>query len=195
MMYTERINLVKTLLLGDLMSFRFVSFASILLLPTLLWACFVSVDVDVTLSPAGQFSAKTNKVSGKAFKVNKNGKEYVQAKNIIIDVNSLSTGISLRDKHLKERLLSDKHPTAKLLKATGTGGKGIALLEIKGKKIKVSGKYTISGEKLKASFPLKLEDLDITDVRYMGVGVKDTVTVNVVVPVIAPVARIPANRK
>lgn len=177
------------------MSMRSLLLVVVLFLPSLVFANISSVDVDVTLSPAGSFSAKTKKVSGKAFRISKGGKEIIQAKNINVDISSITTGITLRDKHLKERLLSDKFPTAKLLKAKGQNGKGIALLEIKGKKIKVSGTYTIKDDVLKASFPIKLPSLDITDVRYMGVGVKDTVTVNVTVPVVNSVARVPANRK
>lgn len=158
--------------------------------------CFAgSVSIDVTLSPAGSFTAKTEKVSGQALMKKKGSDELVMAKGVTIDVNSITTGISLRDSHLKKRLEADKFPTAKLLKAQGKNGKGMALIEVKGKKLKVNGTYSIKGDNVIAQFPMKLTDLAITDVRYMGVGVKDTVTVKVEVPVAKPSAmRAPASK-
>ncbi|MCB0412244.1 MAG: YceI family protein, partial [Bdellovibrionales bacterium] len=99
------------------------------------------------------------------------------------DLRSLSTGIELRDKHLKERLLVSKHPVAKLLMGKGKGGKGTAEIELMGQKKKVAGTYKIEGNNLVSEFKMKLSDLKIEDVRYMGIGVKDEVTVHVTVPV------------
>jgi polyisoprenoid-binding protein YceI len=134
--------------------------------------------VDVTLSPAGSFKVETLQVEGYAIK--KNG--GIEAKNVKIDLRNIQTGIGLRDKHTKERLLVTKYPQAKLISATGKNGKGQAVIEIKGRPQKVEGTYTVSGDTVKAQFPLKLADLQINNVRYMGVGVKDTVLVNIVLP-------------
>lgn len=137
------------------------------------------VIVDVKLSPAGSFKAETMKVKGTATKT----ADGVKAENIEVDINSLKTGIELRDKHLKERLMSDKHPVAKLIKAEGKGGKGKATVEIKGMQKEVTGTYKISGNTLQAQFKMSLADLEIKDVRYMGVGAKDEVVINVSLPV------------
>lgn len=136
------------------------------------------VAVDVKLSPAGSFVAQTGKVTGTAVK---NG-DSVSAENVIVEVNSLSTGIELRDKHLKERLLAAQYPQIRLVKAVGKGGKGKARIEIMGKTKDVAGTYEIKGDDLKAQFKMKLSELDIKGVRYMGVGVKDEVVVKVDLP-------------
>ncbi|MCB9073783.1 MAG: YceI family protein [Bdellovibrionaceae bacterium] len=138
-----------------------------------------SVEIDVKLSPAGSFKAQTKKVQGRAYR---NGDDVV-AENIIVDLKNLSTGVGLRDKHLKEHLMVEKYPEAKLVKATGKGGKGVASLIVKGKNQKVEGTYKVKGDTLVAEFPMTLSATDINDVRYMGVGVKDEVIVHVNVPI------------
>lgn len=135
--------------------------------------------VDVVLSPAGSFQAKTKAVKGYAVK---NG-DTIEAKNVIVDLKSLSTGIGLRDTHAKKRLMTDKYPVAKLINAKGSKGVGKALIEIKGKKRLVEGTYKIVGKQLHAEFPMKLSELEINDVRYMTVGVKDEVKLKVVLPI------------
>lgn len=138
-----------------------------------------NVEIDVTLSPAGSYKAKTQKINGTAYKTPDGG---VAAEGIAIDLRSLQTGISLRDKHTKEHLMTDKYPQAKLVKASGKDGKGTATIEIRGKTIEVAGTYKVEGGNLKAQFPVNLSAIDVNNVRYMGVGVKDTVNVNIDVP-------------
>lgn len=137
------------------------------------------VSVDVTLRPAGSFVAKTNRVKGTASKT----ATGVSAENVLVDLRSLSTGIALRDKHLKERLMVEKHPVAKLIKATGADGKGKATIQLKGHTQEVSGTYTVDGSKLNANFKMLLSKLDITGVKYMGVGVSDEITIHVSIPI------------
>lgn len=137
-----------------------------------------SLAIDVTLSPAGSFKIETGKVTGFAYK---NG-ESIEARNVTIDLRTIATGVSLRDKHTKDRLMVSQFPEAKLVSASGKDGKGQAVIELKGKKQKVEGTYIVSGNKVKAKFPMKLADLSIKDVRYMGIGVKDTVMVNIELP-------------
>lgn len=149
------------------------------------------VDIDVKLTPAGGYIAKAKVTSGTARKT----ADGVAAENIVVDLKSISTGISLRDKHTKERLLVDKHPQAKLVKAEGKDGKGIATIDIRGQQLDVNGTYEIKGGNLVAKFPISLKDLSITDVRYMGVGVKDTVHVTVEVPLSESAANPDAAKK
>ncbi len=138
-----------------------------------------SLEIDVKLSPAGSFKAITKKIKG----VVKKSGGRVLAENVLVDLRSLSTGIGLRDKHLKERLQVDKYPVAKLIKAEGTSGKGTATLQIKGQKKDVTGTYSVNGDELQAEFNMKMSDLGINNVRYMGVGAKDDVKVTIVLPV------------
>src|SRR5690606_33896295 len=161
----------------------------------MMWTTLSSADpgvaINVDLTPAGSFIARTSKVQGYAYQ---NG-DAVVAENIVVDLNSLTTGISLRDKHTKERLLVKKFPKAKLIKATGKNGKGTALIQVKGKKQKVEGTYTVKGKTLKASFPMHLPDLGINDVRYMGVGVRDKIVVDIEVPLQDAPKRSTAGKK
>ena len=138
-----------------------------------------SLEIDVKLSPAGSFQAVTKKIKGVA----QVSGGQAKAEGVLVDLKSLSTGISLRDKHLKDRLNVEKFPVAKLIKAEGKGGKGTATLEIKGQKRDVSGTYEVKDGKLRAQFKMKMSDLGINDVRYMGVGAKDEVTVSIELPI------------
>jgi hypothetical protein len=117
-------------------------------------------------------------VDGFAYKT----KQGIAAENIKVDANSLKTGMSLRDKHLKERLMTDKFPVIRLVKASGQDGKGTATLEIKGIQIDTQGTYKVTGSQLIAQFKLKLPDLKITNVKYMNVGVEDEISLEVKVP-------------
>ncbi len=137
-----------------------------------------SLEIDVKLSPAGSFQAVTKKVKGSA----KVSGDKATADGVLIDLKSLSTGIGLRDKHLKQRLDVDKFPMAKLIKAEGKNGKGTATIEIKGKKLPVDGTYEVKSGHLIAKFKMKMSDLGIDDVNYMGVGAKDEVVVSVDLP-------------
>lgn len=140
-----------------------------------------SVEVDVTLSPAGSFVAKTSSVKGYAVLKG----DAVAAKGVRVKLTDLKTGISLRDSHTKKHLETEKYPEAILVKALGKNGKGKAKIKLRGKEKMVDGTYTLSPDKksLTASFPITLSEFDITGIKYMGVGVKDQVLVRVQIPV------------
>lgn len=151
----------------------------VLVFPVMSYANDAAVAVDVELT-AGSFVAKTKKVTGHAYKT----KDGFAAENVNVDLRTLTTGVSLRDEHTKKRLKTDKFPYAKLIKASGKNGKGTATLEIKGMKVEVVGTYEASDSTFTAKFPIHLEnDLKITDVNYMGIGVEDTVQLTVSLPI------------
>lgn len=135
----------------------------------------------VNLSPAGNFQAKSSTVQGTA----KMTGDEVKASNVKIPLNTLKTGIELRDKHMKEKYLETQtHPDAELIEASGKGGKGRGKLKLHGIEKEVSGTYKIvGGKELEAEFPIKLSDYGITGIKYMGVGVKDEVKITVTLPV------------
>ena len=138
-----------------------------------------SIEVAITMNPAGSFKAKTKAVKGSATKT----ETGFIAKDITVNLTTLETGVGLRDKHAKDKLNVKEHPQAKLIKAQGKNGKGLALIELKGKKIKAKGTYKIKGNQLTCKFKMKLSELDINNIRYMGIGVQDEVEVTVVIPV------------
>lgn len=135
--------------------------------------------VDIALTPAGSFKVKSTDVKGFA---QQKGDSF-EANGIVVGLKNITTGISLRDTHTKRHLEVEKFPTATLVSAKGQKGKGEGVIKIKGIEKKISGTYKVEGGKLMAQFPLTLSDFKIVDIKYMGVGVEDQVTVNVTVPV------------
>lgn len=138
------------------------------------------VVADVSLTPAGDFKAKMDDVKGECVV---NG-DTVTATNVVVNLNSLKTGLPLRDKHGKEKYLEvEKYPTSIGINATGKGGKGKAKIQLRGVEKEVEGTYKIEDGELKADFPIKLSDFKISGIKYMGVGVDDDVKVHVTLPV------------
>ena len=134
------------------------------------------------LTPMGDFVATMKVVSGGV--IFQDGK--YKAKNIVIDLNSLVTGMDLRDEHAKNKYLeTKKYPTAVLIDAIGANGVGKARIKIRDKENVVNGIYGIStsGKVLKAEFKIKLSSFGITDINFKGIGVDDEVRVEVSVPV------------
>jgi polyisoprenoid-binding protein YceI len=159
---------------------KFVSIlapASVLLFSSFTWAA--SAVVDVNLSPAGSFKAKTAEVVG--FAIQKAGE--VTAQNIVVKLKGLKTGVDLRDKHTLKHLETEKFPEAVLLSAKGKDGKGTGKIRIRGIEKDISGTYKISGTELQADFKLKLPDFNINNIKYMGVGVDEEVVLHIAVPV------------
>ncbi len=137
------------------------------------------VQLNFKLSPAGSFVGKTSQIQGH---VVRSGDTFT-ASNIVVPLKGLKTGISLRDEHTLKHLDVQKFPNAVLVSATGKGGKGTGLIRIRGIEKPIAGSYEIVGNKLEAEFMLKPSDFNITGVRYMGVGLKDSVQVIVSVPI------------
>ncbi|MNL37236.1 hypothetical protein D3C87_1593740 [compost metagenome] len=141
-----------------------------------------SVIVDLTMFPMGDFKAKTSKVTGFA---TKNGAAF-EAKNVVVDLKSLSTtgNLPVREKHMKEKYLQvDKFPTATLVSAKGTGGKGTGIIRIKGQEKPIEGTYKEVGKTIEAEFNIYMSEFGIADVNFKGVGVEDKIVVHVVLPV------------
>jgi hypothetical protein len=126
--------------------------------------------VNVQLRPAGSFKAKTKDVKGNATKKG----EAFDAANVVVDLHNLETGIGVRDEHTKKHLEVQAH---------GENGKGTGVIRIKGIEQKISGTYEFADGNLTAHFPLQLTDFKIEGIKYMGVGVDNTVTVDITLPV------------
>jgi polyisoprenoid-binding protein YceI len=151
-----------------------LSFLSFSIICTQVWAN--RIEVKLKLSPTGQFEATTEQIMGQVKVVN----GEVIAQSVQVPLNSLKTGIKLRDEHMKSKYLQvDRYPNAILHIGNGKGGKGTGELEIKGVKKSIQGKYKLEGNEIIAEFPIKLSDYNISGIRYMGVGVKDEALVKV----------------
>lgn len=151
-----------------------------LLLNTQVYAQSVGMKASVKLSPAGSFTAETSDVTGHA---KKEGDGY-QAKDITVNLKKIKTGIELRDEHTQKHLETEKYPEAVLVTASGKDGNGKATIKFHGEEKPVEGTYKILNDKfLQANFNIKLNEFKITGIRYMGVGVKDDVAVELIVPI------------
>jgi len=104
-------------------------------------------------------------------KVNEDGTHTGET---LLDMTSFKTGLDLRDKHLRELLQTDKHPTS-ALKFSSHGEQFTGTLTLVGITKPISGKY--DSTKMELSFAVKLSDYDIKAPSFMGVGVDDTVNI------------------
>jgi polyisoprenoid-binding protein YceI len=147
--------------------------------------------VDVSLTPAGSFTAKTSEIKGYA----EQRADEVEAHDIVVGLKSIATGVDLRDEHTRKQLDVVKFPEAVLVSAKGKGGKGEGLIRIRGVEKKISGTYKMDGDHLVANFPLALSDFGIGGIRYMGVGVDDQVKLTVRVPIKKAAATTTAAKK
>jgi hypothetical protein len=142
-------------------------------------AAEVGMVADVSLTPAGDFKAKSDEIKGEAYQQG----DTITAENIVVGLKNLKTGLTLRDNHAKNKyLMVDKFPDAVLVKAVAKGGKGKGRIRIKGIEKDVEGTYRVEGSMVRADFPIKLSDYGIANVKYMGVGVDDDVKVHITVP-------------
>jgi hypothetical protein len=138
-----------------------------------------SVTVDVTLNPMGDFKIKTDAIIGNATLI---GQE-INAENIVVKMANLKSGIDLRDKHMQKNLNSVLFPEAILIVASGKGGVGKGKIKIRGIEKEIEGTYKIDGKTLNAEFKLNLSDFEIKEISYMGLGVEDTVMIDVSLPI------------
>ncbi len=137
-----------------------------------------SASVEIKLSPAGSFVGKTEQVKGTVKKV---GTKFV-GENIVVNLKSLKTGMGLRDKHTQEHLGTAQFPEAILVKAEGENGKGKGIIKIRGIEKPIEGTYKVVGKDIVATFPIKLSEFKIENIRDMSIGVKDVANVTVTLP-------------
>jgi len=171
-----------------------VTFAAFALLPSSARAAedvfkitAVEVAVVCPLTIGGDFEAKTTAMTGDVTPAPGGAMKGTFA----VDLMKLETGISLRDRHLRNNYLEvQKGPefaVAKLvnLKLEKLPGKGTlkGLLTLHGLQREVSGVADIvqqgAGYRVEASFPVKISEFQIPEPTYLGVGVKDEVTIRV----------------
>ena len=146
------------------------------------------------MTVGGSFQARTNAVRGTV--AVSPGHGNTENMDLTVDLRTLDTGIALRTEHMKESYLEvDRAPgfdKASLVDVALMGvdpddpaGKGMftAVLALHGMRHSVSGSAEIkragNGLRVKASFPLQLSDYNIPEPRYLGVGVKNQLQVEV----------------
>lgn len=139
----------------------------------------------VTLNPMGSFMAQSKEMLGDAVAT----ASGFEASEVSLVIDSLKTGIELRDKHMNQNYFeSKKFPKAIVKGAKGENGAFKAQLTVHGKTQPIEGKYDLRGGPtgpnwIEVRFMTKLSDFSIEEPSYMGVGVEDEVEVTALVPV------------
>jgi polyisoprenoid-binding protein YceI len=156
------------------------------------------VRVICPMTIGGTFDATTTALSG-ALTADGNDPAALNG-TLTVDLRTLDTGINLRNEHLREHYLEVTNgpefdrATLSEIHVKGVDpdvgeGKGsfTGLLRLHGVTKTVTGTIDVrpagAGVDVKASFPVTLADYSIRKPRYLGVGVKDTVTIEVAVAV------------
>lgn len=134
------------------------------------------IQIEVTLNPAGSFVAKSDLLKvGKFSRQKQNG---FLLKRASLALDSLSTGIELRDAHMKENYFEvQNYPQAELFETVGKGGHFKGKLRLHGVTKDIKGDYELTPQRLKAQFFCRLSDFKIKKANYRGIGVEDQVKV------------------
>ncbi len=153
-----------------------------------------AVSINCPMTIGGSFDAKTAALSGSL--TASPSRPLALDGSLAVDLRTIDTGISLRNDHLREKYLEvDKGPgydkavlseiELKGLSADTAEGKGsfTGAFTLHGVKKMVNGPVEVrkagSGLRVRAAFPVNLPDYGIPEPRYLGVGVKNTVQVDV----------------
>ena len=153
-----------------------------------------AVRVTCPMTVGGSFDVKTAALSG-SVTASPSGSSAFDG-SLAVDLRTLDSGIALRNEHLRTTYLEvDRGPdyqTAtvsaidlKGLNRDAPDGKGsfTGSLTLHGTTKAVNGTVDVrragAGLQVKASFPLNLSDFTIREPRYLGMGVKNTVQVQV----------------
>lgn len=152
------------------------------------------VRVICPMTIGGSFEAKTSALTGSVI-TRANGSPTLEG-SLAVDLRTLDSGIGLRNEHLREKYLEVNKgtgfDTATLSAIDLTGlslaapeGKGsfTGLLTVHGVAKTVSGTVDVrrasGGLRVQASFRLDLSDYGIAKPRYLGIGVTNTIQVEV----------------
>jgi polyisoprenoid-binding protein YceI len=145
------------------------------------------VTVVCPMTIGGAFEAKTTAVTGTVTPASGGAVKGALA----VDLMNLDTGISLRNRHLRNNYLEvqkgQDFSTAKLenIKVEKLPGKTTfkGTMTLHGQQHEVSGTADVQqdgkGYRVQASFPLQISAFQIPEPTYLGVGVKDEITVQV----------------
>lgn len=160
---------MKHILLVALLAFSFSAFAK------------KGITINVPLSPAGSFQIESKKIKGK---IQKKGSSY-SVKKLYVKVKDLSSGMDLRDEHMKnkDRLDQKGHPKIEVTDVVAKGGKGKAKIKIKGVTKPINFKYSANDKIFTAKFKIRVKDFPLKKLKYLGVGVKGILDVTARVPI------------
>ena len=146
------------------------------------------VTIVCPLTVGGSFEARTKSVTGQVAPASQRG---TVAGTVKIDLKTLETGISLRDRHMRSNYLEvQKGPqfavaTFDNIRVDKLDGKtkfsGTLLLH--GQRKNVSGVADVQQRggqlRVQAQFPIRVSEFQIPKPTYLGVGVRDEIQVKV----------------
>jgi polyisoprenoid-binding protein YceI len=148
------------------------------------------VTIVCPLTVGGSFEARTKALSGDLDPARQQPGEVGGA--LLVKLDTLETGIALRDRHLRETYLEVGKgsgyniATLENIELEKGDGKGAfhATLLLHGQKRQVSGTSTLRRRSdgtthVEAEFPLKVSEFDVPKPTYLGVGVRDEIQVKV----------------
>jgi polyisoprenoid-binding protein YceI len=147
------------------------------------------VTVVCPLTVGGSFEAKTKNVSGEVGSAPDPSGTVPGA--VKVDLQTLETGIGLRDRHMREKYLEvNKGPdfavaTIEGIKIDKKEGKASfnGTLLLHGQRKEISGTAELKEQsgriRVQAEFPLSVSQFAIPQPTYLGVGVKDQIQVKV----------------
>lgn len=131
--------------------------------------------LNVQLNPVGSFQALTEVIDGELIK--KQG--ILRANKLAVDIETLKTGIDLRDEHMWKHMSSAKYKKAYLTELVGMNGVAEATLEVAGVKRPVKIKFKDDGKKISGTFKVYAHEFKLPQAEYMGIGVEDEVVAEV----------------
>jgi len=146
------------------------------------------VSVTCPLTVGGSFEAKTNAVDGEVAVASQAAPLKGE---LTVDLQTLETGIGLRDRHMKNNYLQvekgEEFAEARLqdIRVEKLEGKTTfkGVLTLHGERKEVAGMAELkpngAGYRVDAEFTVRLSDFQIPDPTYLGVGVKDEIQVRV----------------
>ena len=146
------------------------------------------VTVMCPLTVGGSFEAKTKNLSGDVAPADGQGTVRGALK---VELQTLETGISIRDRHMKNNYLEvEKGPafataTIEDIRVEKMEGKTVfsAMLSLHGQKKKVTGAAELQQKdgkiRVQAQFPVKVSEFEIPTPTYLGVGVRDEIQIMV----------------
>lgn len=152
------------------------------------------VRVICPMTIGGSFEAKTPALSGSVTR-SASGSQAFEG-TLTVNLRTLDTGIGLRDEHLRKNYLEvDNGPAFEVATLSGIVVQGVSpdapegkgsftgSLTLHGVTKTVTGSVEIrrggAGLRVRATFPVRLPDYDIPKPRHLGIGVEDTVRVEV----------------
>ena len=147
------------------------------------------VTVMCPLTVGGSFEAKTKNLSGDVTPAS--GEQGAARGALKVELQTLETGIGVRDRHMKENYLEvakgPEFATAIIddIRVEKLEGKTVftGMLSLHGQKRKVTGAAELQEKdgkiRVQAQFPVKVSEFEIPAPTYLGVGVRDEIQVKV----------------